>query len=110
MSAEDFEGIKELAKKHHTERVAKTPQRIEYAIQRFSNENIPYILKNEQTGHFHLFDSKGNLFQFWASTGKIWFDKKTKNARGFKYDAEHSRGIESCIKIIKQWKGVGYGN
>ncbi len=30
MSREDFEGLKELAKQNHAERVAKTPDRIQY--------------------------------------------------------------------------------
>ena len=45
MSAEDFEGIKELARQNHAERVAKTPNRIEYAIKRFTDEKIMFILK-----------------------------------------------------------------
>ena len=46
MSAEDFEGIKELAKQNHAERVAKTPERIDYAIMRFNKEGIKWTLKN----------------------------------------------------------------
>lgn len=89
-----------MAKFNHQERVAKTPDRIEYAIKRFEEEGIAYKLKNKSIGHFHLWDSKGNLFQFWAGTGKIWFDKKVKDARGFKSFYKDSRGIENCIKII----------
>lgn len=101
MSAEDFDGIKELARKNHEERVAKTPNRIEYAIMRFTSEKIMFILKNKSIGHFHLRDNQGNLFQFWASTGKIWFDKKVKDARHFKSFYTEMRGIENCIKLVK---------
>jgi hypothetical protein len=93
--------LKAMAKFNHQERVAKTPDRIEYAIKRFEEENIIYNLKNKSIGHFHLWDSQGNLFQFWASTGKIWFDKKTKDARGFTSFYRDYRGIENCIRIVK---------
>lgn len=71
MSREDFEGIKDHAKRIHAERVAKTPERIAYAIEQFEKNGIRYLLKNAETGHFHLFDKNGRLIQFWASTGKI---------------------------------------
>ena len=101
MSAEDFEAIKELAKRNHTERVAQTPNRIEYAIKRFNEENIKWTLKSRAIGHFHIKDEQGNLFQFWAGTGKIWFDKKTKDARHFNSFYKECRGIEDCIQIVK---------
>ena len=97
----EMESLKELANQNHQERVAKTPDRIEYAIKRFEEENIKYTLKNKSIGHFHLRDSEDNLFQFWASTGKIWFDKKTKDVRGFNSFYKDARGIEACIKIVK---------
>lgn len=93
--------LRELAKKNHQERVAKTPDRIEYAIKRFKNEGLKFTLKNSTIGHFHCFDKEGNLFQFWASTGKIYFDNKTRKARDFKFALERYMGIENCIKIIK---------
>lgn len=100
MSAEDFEGIRMLARQNHAERVAKTPERIEYAEKRFKDENIAYKILNKSIGHFHVFDEFGNLFQFWASTGKITYAKNTKDARGFKSFTDE-RGIENCIKIVK---------
>lgn len=101
----EMEALKGIAKQQHQERVAKTPERVEYAIKRFEEENIKYILKNKSIGHFHLRDSQNNLFQFWASTGKILFDKKTKDARGFKSFYKDYRGIENCIKIVKYFTG-----
>lgn len=95
--------VKELAEMNHHERVAQTPNRIEYAIKRFTEEGIAYRLKNKETGHFHVLDKDGNLFQFWAGTGKIYFDKKTKDACGFKSFYKDYRGIENCIRIVKHF-------
>ena len=64
------------------------------------SENITYKILNKSIGHFHVFDEFGNLFQFWASTGKITYAKNTKDARGFKSFTDE-RGIENCIKIVK---------
>jgi hypothetical protein len=56
----------------HNERVQKTPERIEYAIQQFKDNGIRYELKNPAIGHFHCWrKSDGKLYQFWAGTGKI---------------------------------------
>ena len=100
MSSEDFEAIRELAKKHHDERVAKTPQRIEYAIQQFKKNNINFILKNSTTGHFHCFDKFDNLFQFWCSTGKIYYDNKVAKERNFKSNVKYLRGVHNLIKLL----------
>ena len=89
MSREDFEGIAAHAKKNHQERVAKTPDRVAYAIQQFEKHGIPYSLKNPTTGHFHCWrKSDGKLFQFYAGTGKIM------------NQPEHKRGIQCLIKIL----------
>lgn len=88
MSREDFEGLKELAKQNHAERVAKNPDRINYAIEQFKKHGIEYSLKNPQTGHFHCRrKSDDKLFQFYAGTGKIQGN-------------EHKRGIHALIKIL----------
>ena len=69
---EVFEVLKQEAKKRHDERVAKNPDRIDYAIEQFKKNNIRYELKNEATGHFHCWRKSDNrLYQFWAGTGKI---------------------------------------
>ena len=70
---ESFDGGYHLyAEEKHKERVAKNSDRIEYAIKQFEMNNIEYTLKNAQTGHFHCRrKSDGQLFQFWAGTGKI---------------------------------------
>ena len=69
---EVFEALSEDCKKRHTERVAKTPDRIDYAIQQFEKNGIQYKSKNPAIGHFHCWrKSDGRLYQFWAGTGKI---------------------------------------
>lgn len=56
----------------HRERVAKNPERVEYAIKQFERNNIEFQLKNAEIGHFHCKrKSDGKLYQFWAGTGKI---------------------------------------
>ena len=88
MSREDFEGIAQLAKENHKNRIAKNPDRIKYAIQQFEKNGIEYCLKNEQTGHFHcLRKSDDKLFQFYAGTGKIM---------GY----QNARGIHALIKML----------
>lgn len=99
----EWKALREFSKENHRKRVEKTPGRIEYAIKRFNEEGISWVLKNKSIGHFHLFDKYGNLFQFWASTGKIYFDQKTKLARKFTSFKKDCRGIESCIKIVKYY-------
>lgn len=88
VSKEDFEGIKIHAKRIHSERVAKNPNRVDYAIEQFEKHGIEYSLKNRQTGHFHCRrKSDGKLFQFYAGTGKI---------QGY----DRARGIHALIKIL----------
>ena len=88
MSREDFEGMAQLAKENHKNRVAKNPERIQYAIEQFEKNGIEYYLKNEQTGHFHCHrKSDDKLFQFYAGTGKIM---------GY----QNARGIHALIKIL----------
>lgn len=89
MSREDFDlGYHEWAKEQHQKRVADNPRRIEYAIEQFEKNGIRYELKNKETGHFHCWRKSDNqLFEFYASTGKI---------KGFQY----KRGINSMIRIL----------
>lgn len=72
MSREDFEAQREYSKQMHKERVAKMPERIEFAKMMFEKHGIEYQLKNSTTGHFHCWrKSDDKLFQFYAGTGKI---------------------------------------
>ncbi len=82
---ECWDALKEHARQNHKERVAKNPDRIEYAIRQLEDHNIEYSLKNDATGHFHCHrksdgatghfhcrrKSDDALVQFWAGTGKI---------------------------------------
>lgn len=93
MSREDFEAISCFAKETHNKRVADNPNRIRYAIEQFEKHNIEYVLKNEQTGHFHCRrKSDDKLFQFYAGTGKIM---------GF----ENKRGIHALISMLDDMEG-----
>ena len=90
MSREDFEGIKNHAKEQHNKRVSDMPDRIAYAKKQFEKNNIEYVLKNEQTGHFHCRrKSDDKLFQFYAGTGKI-------------VGVDDVRGIHSIIKLLNE--------
>ena len=75
-----LDALKDHAKQNHEKRVAKTPDRIAYAIEQFKAHGIEFQLKNETTGHFHCWrKSDDRLFQFYAGTGKI---QGISNARG----------------------------
>lgn len=67
----DWKELTQIKKEQHDARVAKTPQRIEYAINQFNKFNIKFELKNKIIGHFHVFSREGKLYNFYASTGKI---------------------------------------
>lgn len=83
-----WDALKALGKKNHEERIAKTPERIKYAISQFEKHDIEYSLKNASTGHFHCRrKSDYKLFQFYAGTGKI---------QGF----DNKRGIHALIKML----------
>lgn len=83
-----YDGLRDLAKRNHAERVAKNPDRIAYAIQQFEAHGIEYALKNPTTGHFHVRrKSDDKLIEFYAGTGKI---------KG----CENKRGIHALIKMV----------
>lgn len=88
---ESFDGGYHIyAQEKHKERVAKTPERIAYAIEQFEAHGIEYTLKNEHTGHFHCRrKSDDRLFQFYAGTGKI---------QGY----DRVRGIHALIKLLRK--------
>lgn len=83
---EHWEYLNALAKQNHDERVAKNPDRIDFAIKQFEINNIEYRVKNPAIGHIHAWDRRGNLQQFWAGTGKIL--------------GSELRGIHNFIKIL----------
>lgn len=88
MSREDFDLLRQHGKEVHSARVKETPSRIKFAIQQFEKNNIEYVLKNEQIGHFHCRrKSDDKLFQFYAGTGKI-------------VGYENKRGIHALVDIL----------
>lgn len=91
MARDEFWDIlKESTKQRYKERLAKTPERVKYAISQFEKNNIEYELKNAGTGHFHCRrKSDDKLFQFWAGTGKI-------------LSYENIRGIHNLIRILNK--------
>lgn len=84
------ETLKAMGKAQHDLRVAKTPDRVQYAIKQLEANGIDYILKNESIGHFHCRrKSDSKLFQFWAGTGKI-------------AGQENRRGIYALVKLLNE--------
>ena len=51
-------------------------KRIEYAINQFQENNIPYKLCNESNGHFNLLKDKKVVMSFWSWTGKCYIPSK----------------------------------
>lgn len=83
-----WRGVQPMLKQKHDERVAKTPDRIAFAIKQFEANNIEYQLKNPATGHFHCYrKSDDKLFQFYAGTGKI---------QGY----DRVRGIHALVNLL----------
>lgn len=70
---ETFDGGYHLyAEEANKKRVAKTPDRVQYAIKQFEKHDIEYQLLNLSSGHFHCRRKRDDkLFEFWAGTGKI---------------------------------------
>jgi len=86
MSREDFEGLRQLAKANHDARVAKTPQRLKYAVEQLNRNGITYKVCCETTGQINCYFANGTVLTFYAGTGKI---------KGY----EQQRGIKSFIRI-----------
>ena len=90
MSAEDFEGIKQLARANHAERVAKTPQRLRYAVEQLDKHCVTYKVCNEATGQINCYFANGNMLTFYAGTGKI--------------KGHEQRGIVNFLKLCDKEK------
>lgn len=71
---ESFDGGYHLyAKEQHDARVAKNPDRIQYAIEQFQRNNIEFTLKNAQSGHFHCRGSRmTSCFSSGREPAKSW--------------------------------------
>ena len=60
---------KGLSKRLH--RKLKRDKNIELAVKTFEEKGFRYRLCCKDNGHFHVWNSNGKLFQYWASTGTI---------------------------------------
>lgn len=83
--------LKEQARKKREDNFDK---RLQYAIEQFDKNNIPYKLCNESIGHFNLLNGKGKtIISFWSYTGKCYIPRT-----GF----SDNIGINNCIKKYKK--------
>jgi len=64
-------------------------ERIEYAIEQFEANNIPYKLCNKDNGHFNLYKDKKVVMSFWSWTGKCYIPST---------NFSDNIGIKNCIK------------
>lgn len=88
-AGEAMRSYSESLKKEHDYRVDQMSSRVAYVIHQLEANNIEYLLKNPETGHFHCRrKSDDKLIQFWAGTGTI---------QGYLWD----RGIHALVRILK---------
>ena len=80
-----FEPYKEM----HKQRVAKNPQRLEYAIKLLKENDITFKVCNETTGQINCYFANGNVLVFYAGTGKI---------QGY----DRIRGIHALVRLCKK--------
>lgn len=85
-----FEPYKEM----HKQRVAKNPQRLEYAIKQLKENGITFKVCNETTGQINCYFANGNILTFYAGTGKI---------KGH----DRIRGIHAFINLCKRGRAYG---
>lgn len=90
MSREDFEGLKQLAKENHAKRIAQNPQRLKYACEQLKKNGIAFKVCNEETCQINVYTADGNVFTFYAGTGKI---------QGYE-----ARGIKAFINLLTKGK------
>lgn len=76
---EFFEPYKEM----HKQRVAKNPQRLEYAVKLLKENGITFKVCNEQTGQINCYFANGNILTFYAGTGKIQGRNDVRGIRSF---------------------------
>lgn len=72
---------------------SKNSERVAYAIQQLTKNDIEFTLKNPSNGHFHCRRKRDDrLVQFWASTGKI-YDPHS-------HYGDSERGIHALVKYL----------
>lgn len=88
-----WKDVSQLKKQQHRERVAKTPNRIEWCQDQFKKQKLPFVLKNEETGQFNAKKGKSTII-YYCSTGTVMLDGKTLNGRGFRYATNTYRNLK----------------
>ncbi len=81
---EFFEPYKEM----HKQRVAKNPQRLEYAVKQLRDNGLTFRVCNEETGQINCYFTNGKCLTFYAGTGKI---------QGYR----NLRGIQKFVRLCK---------
>ncbi len=87
----DMRTFFEPYKESHKQRVAKTPQRLEYAVKLLKENGIDFRVCNEATGQINCFVAYGKVLTFYAGTGKI---------QGYK----DRRGIHCFVNMCKSYQ------
>ena len=87
--AGDMKDFFEPYKEMHKQRVAKNPQRLEYAIKLLNENGITFKVCNETTEQINCYFANGNILTFYAGTGKI---------KGY----DRIRGIHALILLCKK--------
>lgn len=87
---ESFDGGYHLhAKEKHQARVAKNPQRLEYAKRVLKENGLTFKVCNEATTQINVYFADGQVLTFYAGTGKI---------QGY----SDLRGINSFVRLCKK--------
>lgn len=94
---EYWKDVKPIYKQKHDERVSKTPDRIQYSMQKFIDNNMLYSLKNRQTGQFNL-QIGSDLIVYYCSTGKILLNNKPLQKRGIGNVIQIYKNLREDIK------------
>lgn len=88
--AQYWKDVKPMLKEINAEERAENyDKRIQYAIQLFEQNNIPYKLCNALNGHFNLYKDKKVVMSFWSWTGKCYIP-----STGF----SENIGIRNCVR------------
>lgn len=94
---EYWRDVKPILKQINQEKREKNyDKRIEYAINKFKENNIQYKLCNETNGHFNLLKDNKVVMSFWSWTGKCYIP-----STGF----SDNIGINNTIKKFKKLNG-----
>lgn len=81
----------EAYKEKRQERIAKNPQRLEYAENILKRNGIEYRVCNRTTTQINAYTASGKIHTFYAGTGKI---------RGY----NNARGIHTFLRLCKGQK------